>query len=55
MNRLRLACKKFARQTGVAVLAGEEDVSVMRWLGAGALSKEQKLLLNNIYERIGNE
>lgn len=50
-----VACKEFARQTGVAVLAGEEDISVIRWLGAGALSEDQKLLLNNIYERIGDE
>lgn len=55
MSRLKQACREFAKQTGVAVLNGEEDVSVVRWLGAGALSDEQKLLLNNIYERIGNE
>lgn len=55
MSRLKQACKEFAKQTGVAVLEGEEDVSIMRWLGAGALTDEQKQLLNKIYERVDNE
>lgn len=51
MNRLQRACKEFAKQTGVAVLECEEDVSIIRWLGAGALTAEQVQLLNDIYER----
>ena len=55
MSRLKQACKEFAKQTGVAVLEGHEDESVVRWLAAGALTDEQQQILNDIYERIGDE
>lgn len=52
MNKMREVCRKFAEQTGVATLEGDEDVSIIRWLVAGALTKEQKQLLSDIYEAL---
>lgn len=49
-DRLKQACAEFAKRTGVAVLEGEEDISVGRWLLAGALTLAQQTLLSDIYE-----
>ena len=52
MSKLRQACEIFAKRYGVAVLEGHEDVSIMRWLGAGALTDEQKQKLSEIYNNL---
>lgn len=52
MNKLQKACKIFAKEYGVAVLEGEEDTTVMRWLGAGALTDEQKQGFARIYDSL---
>lgn len=52
MNKLQKACKIFAKEYGVAVLEGKEDTTVMRWLGAGALTDEQKQGFARIYDSL---
>lgn len=52
MDRLQKACQIFAKKYGVAVLKNEEDTSVVRWLGAGALTEEQKQGLAEIYDNL---
>lgn len=52
MNRLQKACQIFAEKYGVAVLENDEDISIVRWLGAGALTEEQKQGLAEIYDSL---
>lgn len=52
MDKLKKACEIFAKEYGVAVLKGDEDTSVIRWLGAGALTEEQKQGLAKIYDSL---
>lgn len=52
MNKLQKACKLFAKEYGVAVLEGHEDTSIIRWLGAGALTEEQKQGFARIYDNL---
>lgn len=52
MSKLRKACKLFAKEYGIAVLEGDEDTSIMRWLGAGALTEEQKQGFARIYDSL---
>lgn len=52
MNKLKEACKIFAKEYGVAVLEGDEDTSILRWLGAGALTEEQKQGFARIYDNL---
>lgn len=51
-DKLKTACKIFAEKYGVAVLRGEEDTTVVRWLASGALTEEQKEALTNIYNEL---
>lgn len=51
-NTFKQACKIFAKQEGVAVLKGNEDTSITRWIGAGALSQQQLRKLDNIYNQV---
>ena len=50
-DRLHRASVEFAKKSGVAVLKGFEGESITRWVGAGALSKEQLKQFSDIYER----
>lgn len=52
MSKLQKACKLFAKKYGVAVLEDHEDTSIIRWLGAGALTEEQKQGLARIYDSL---
>lgn len=52
-DKLKEACRLFAEKYGVAVLEDEEDTSIIRWLGAGALTEEQKQGLTKIYNELG--
>lgn len=52
MSKLQKACKLFAKEYGVAVLEGHEDTTIIRWLGAGALSEEQKQGFARIYDSL---
>ena len=51
-DKFKQACKIFASKYGVATLKGEEDVSIIRWIGAGALTDEQKQKLADIYDNL---
>lgn len=50
-DRLHRASVKFSKENGIAVLKGFEAESLNRWIGAGALSKEQLKKFGDIYER----
>lgn len=52
MNKLQKACKIFAKEYGVAALEGCEDTSIIRWLGAGALTEKQKQGFVRIYDSL---
>lgn len=52
MTKLQKACKIFAKEYGIAILDGQEDVSIIRWLGAGALTDEQKQGFTRIYDSL---
>ena len=52
MSKLQKACKLFAKEYGVAVLKNHEDTSIIRWLGAGALTDEQKQGFARIYDSL---
>lgn len=51
-GKLKTACKIFAKKYGVAVLEGEEDTTIVRWLGSGSLTEEQKQALTAIYNEL---
>lgn len=52
MDRVKEACKIFAKEYGVAVLENYEDTSIIRWLASGALTEEQKQGFARIYESL---
>ena len=49
-DKLHRACIIYAKEAGIAVLDGFEAESMINWIGAGALSKEQLIRLSQIYE-----
>ena len=49
-TRLREASRRFAEEEGIAVLKGEEDTSIVRWLGSGSLTENQIKRFSEIYE-----
>ena len=51
-DKLHKASVIFAKEAGIAVLEGSESESIIRWIGAGALSKEQLNKFSKIYENI---